>query len=581
MKKQNLTVTIFMSISILSAALLLITGTLWITSVQDRFKEEVSLIRLNELKKAKAEIKESVDALVQFIEYRQKITEQVIKEELKERVSNADSIINGIYQENKDKLSEQDIKAIIIETLRDIRFNGGRGYYFIDSLEGDVVLYPTIPESEGKNLLFLQDGHGSYALQQEIDLINRKGAGYIEGYWEKPGQAGENFKKITYVQGFEPYNWYFGTGEYVDNVTVQIQNEIKQYVNQLRYGASASQYIFIHDDKGIELANGLFPELIGINSIELQDINGVKVIQEQIAITESSNHGGFLTHYWSNSEGNGDIEKLTYVTAIQDWNWIIGSGIDMAFLDKLVADKQFELAAVVKDNVYKIIILLFLAFLLSLVIAKLAVSSINKNISLFVNHIEQSSRNLKMIDLEQVEYNDFIKLALVSNQMTQRINNLLYKDELTGLFNRRYINEKLAFAIVEAVINKKDISIIMLDIDNFKHINDAYGHQAGDQVLVEVSKVIQDTIRNTDYVGRYGGEEIIVILPESSNAIAIQVAESIRMNIERYIFVHINKAITISGGVFTSREMDVEDLIKNADNNLYKAKHNGRNQIVY
>lgn len=580
MKKQNLTVTIFISICLLAAITLLVTGGLWINAVQKRFQIEADQIREIHITNMQGEIKNSVNSLVKFIEYRKKLTESILKEDLRERVSNAESIIASIYEENNGKLPESQIKSIIVSALRNIRFNNGRGYYFIDTLAGDVVLYPTIPESEGQNLLNLQDERGNYPLQQEIELVKSQGSGYIEAYWKKPGTTQHDFKKITYVQAFEPYNWYIGTGEYVDDVTALIQEEIKEYVNQLSYGHLNSQYVFIHDMKGIEIANGLFPDMIGADSFELEDINGVKVAQEQINISQSEAQGGFLIHHWPKPDSNEVMEKLTYVTAVPDWQWVVGSGIDMHFIDQLVADKKLELEQVVQKEIYKIILLLVFIFLLSLLFAKIAVNSINKNISLFINHMEKSSSDLNTIDIETVEYNDFKNLAVVSNQMTDRINMLLYKDELTGLYNRRYINKIFTSLVDASITNEMDTSIIMIDIDYFKQINDKHGHQAGDSVLVKVAEIIQSTLRESDNVGRYGGEEIIIILPNTSNKTAFEIANRIRINIEKNDFADIHQHVTISGGICTSQTETATAMIKKADEYLYEAKENGRNRII-
>ena len=579
-KRQNLTITIFISICLLAAITLLITGSLWIHAVQERFKAESSQIRDIHILNMKTEIKNSVDSLVQFIEYRKQTTEDILKKDLHERVDNAYSIIQGIYEKNKGKLPPSEIKSQIIATLRDIRFNDGRGYYFIDTLKGEVILYPTIPNNEGKNLIDLQDDRGNYALREEIELVKKQGAGYLNGYWRKPGVSHSDFKKITYVRAFPPYNWYIGTGEYVDNVSSQIQNEIKAYVNQLNYGHFNQQYIFIHDTEGIELANGLFPEMIGQNNYDLEDLNGVKVFQEQLKISQSPQHGGFLTHYWPKPNNKGSMKKLTYVTSIPDWNWVVGSGIDMQFLENLVANKKLELQHYVRAEITKIILLLAFIFIISLLMAKLAVSSINKNITLFVKNMEKSSHNLSMIDVETVEYNDFKNLAVVSNQMTHRINTLLYKDELTGLFNRRYINKAFSSLVSQAMESKQNISLIMFDIDLFKEVNDQYGHQTGDVVLIKIAEIIQGTVRDNDYVGRYGGEEIVVILPNTENATTFEIAQRIRKKIEAHNFAQVDKIITISGGIVTSHKITADEMIKQADDKLYQAKNNGRNQIV-
>jgi len=579
-KRQNLTVTIFISICLLAAITLLVTGWLWINAVQQRVEAETAHIREIHTFNVKAEIKNSVDSLVRFIKYRKKATEDILKKDLHERVNNAHSVIQSIYEKNKGKLSDSEIKSQIVATLRHISFHEGRGYYFIDTLEGDVVLYPTIPSLEGTNLMDLQDDRGNYALREEIELVKKQGEGYLEGYWRKPGISDNDFKKITYVKAFTPYNWYVGTGEYVDIISTQIQNEIKTYVNQLSYGYFNQQYIFIHNTDGVELANGLFPEMIGKNNYDLEDLNGVKITQQQIEICEPPQNGGFLIHDWPKPNNGGTMKKLTYVTSIPDWNWIVGSGIDMQFLENLVANKKLELQYYEHDEITKIVLLLTFIFIISLLMAKLAVSSINKNITLFIENMEKSSHNLSMIDVEKVEYKDFKNLAVVSNKMTQRINTLLYKDELTGIYNRLYINKVFSSLVTTAIESKQDISLIMFDIDFFKEVNDLYGYQAGDAVLIKIAETIQSIARKNDYVGRYGGKELVVILPNTDNTTALEIAQRIRKKVEKHDFEQIDKAISLSGGLVTSHTITADEIMQQANDKLHQAQNKGGNQIV-
>ena len=200
-----------------------------------------------------------------------------------------------------------------------------RGYYFIDTLEGDVILYPLFPDSVGKNMLDLQDDNGEYVLREEIRIVKEQGEGYIEGYWERPGEDTDTkYRKITFVKAFEPYDWYLGCGEYVVDMVEQQQQELIDYVNSLNYGIDNEQYLFIHDYDGVEIANGMFPDLIGTNNIDLQDEHGTYVLKEQIVIADQAGTG-FLTHSWFDTDSSSQIEKLTYVGGIPEWRWVIGT----------------------------------------------------------------------------------------------------------------------------------------------------------------------------------------------------------------------------------------------------------------
>ncbi|KDR95527.1 PAS domain S-box-containing protein/diguanylate cyclase (GGDEF) domain-containing protein [Peptoclostridium litorale DSM 5388] len=154
------------------------------------------------------------------------------------------------------------------------------------------------------------------------------------------------------------------------------------------------------------------------------------------------------------------------------------------------------------------------------------------------------------------------------------------KDHLTGISNRGHI-----FGILKEVAKNipneyKSLSVVMCDADHFKSINDDYGHQIGDQVLTKIAETIKSSLRKGDHVGRYGGEEFLVILPNADKDNAVLVAERIRKDVENTLFHDGKIRMTISGGVAQyNTDGDYKEMIKRADDLLYKAKREGRNRI--
>ena len=151
-------------------------------------------------------------------------------------------------------------------------------------------------------------------------------------------------------------------------------------------------------------------------------------------------------------------------------------------------------------------------------------------------------------------------------------------DKLTGLYNRLYFNEMYNHLINRFQRNKIPFSLIILDIDNFKKINDTYGHEKGDTILKEVANKIKDSIRRSDLAFRYGGEELVVLLPDTSIKEAKEIAERIRKNVQNIKID--NKSVTISGGVGEYRGEDSIEFFKKVDSALYEAKNSGKNKIV-
>jgi diguanylate cyclase (GGDEF)-like protein len=152
-------------------------------------------------------------------------------------------------------------------------------------------------------------------------------------------------------------------------------------------------------------------------------------------------------------------------------------------------------------------------------------------------------------------------------------------DSLTGIYNRGYIFKVLEEILCSIPVNYYTVSIIMLDIDHFKRVNDEFGHQAGDDVLINIVKIISRNLKNTDYLGRYGGEEFLVILPNTGINGAFEMAERIRKDIENSLFYKNLLKLTISGGIAELNNDDINNIIKRADDLLYDAKKYGRNRI--
>ncbi len=152
-------------------------------------------------------------------------------------------------------------------------------------------------------------------------------------------------------------------------------------------------------------------------------------------------------------------------------------------------------------------------------------------------------------------------------------------DGLTKLNNHRTLIEYLNTSIVEAQRTKNALSIAIYDIDDFKKVNDSKGHVFGDYVLAKVAEIIKSNIREIDLAGRYGGEEFMVVFPNTELENAKHISERIRQSIEGYVFNEAVK-ITVSGGVKQYEGESPMELIQLADDNLYKAKKNGKNQII-
>lgn len=173
----------------------------------------------------------------------------------------------------------------------------------------------------------------------------------------------------------------------------------------------------------------------------------------------------------------------------------------------------------------------------------------------------------------------------IESDHIKRLESLANEDGLTEVYNHRFFQDALKKKLAEYEVNKKPISLIFIDIDYFKHYNDLYGHQKGDDLLKTIGRLLKDSIRKNDIVARYGGEEFAIILPETVEKDAVKIAENIRQKIENTYFYgeenQPNGKLTASIGisVFPDKAQNDVELIRYADDALYRAKFLNKNRV--
>ncbi len=216
---------------------------------------------------------------------------------------------------------------------------------------------------------------------------------------------------------------------------------------------------------------------------------------------------------------------------------------------------------------------------------------------IFLSSIQDSPNKVHGLDLgamdfiskpfEEADLKARVRVALRIKSLVDQLSSIGQVDALTGLRNRLYFDEQLSRQILAWKSHGGDLSLLMLDVDHFKKLNDNYGHLFGDRVLQGISRSIRNSLRASDVACRYGGEEIVVIMPQTDVAHATEIAERVRKSIANLTFNHRGEVVnvTISGGVACTpgiaspRMVAPHDLIHAADEALYKAKSEGRNQI--
>jgi two-component system cell cycle response regulator len=234
------------------------------------------------------------------------------------------------------------------------------------------------------------------------------------------------------------------------------------------------------------------------------------------------------------------------------------------------------------------------------------IRSLDRTRNLPILAITEPDNNLRMLRGLEIGVNDFLIRPIDKNELLARARSQVRKrryterlrdnvqlsiemaitDALTGLFNRRYMESHLGTLIEQASARGKPLATLVIDIDYFKAINDSHGHDAGDDVLRDFALRIKRSIRGIDLACRYGGEEFVIVMPETDMTVAAMVAERLRRRIAAEPFAIAQGSrripVTISIGIAGLRDKDdtPANLLKRADQALYRAKRDGRNRVV-
>lgn len=420
--KNSLYLTFFFSVMGAALFMAVAIGSFWIESELKGFDENARLLRDSYVAEQKNKVKNVVDQVIQQVKFRRDTVEQEIKKDLEGRVDEAVNLCRHLYKEYHETKNREELTALIRESLRTIRFNHGRGYYFIYDMQGKNVLLPNNPELEGKNLFSLQDDQGHFTVQRYLKIIREHGEGFMEWHWYRPGETSKMSKKIGFARLLKELDVFIGTGEYVDDAQKEVQKELLAYINTIRF--DRDNYVFVYDFDAITLAH-FKPENLGLDQWNFVDPNGVPVLQELIRISQEPD-GGFVQYVGTIKPETGrPSEKISYADSVPDWRWMIGAGVYLDDIELVLQQKHEKLQHKIKAHLLKAGTVLLLALIAIAFLTRILSQNLKRNVKAFTFFFETAAQKAIRMDEGMVHYNEFKYLAAPANHMLDERNRAL------------------------------------------------------------------------------------------------------------------------------------------------------------
>ena len=391
--------------------------------------------RVKELNEKKREIiKNKTIQYRDFIEYERINASADIKKELIDKVDFLINSINKIENMYRGKLSKEEIEGRIKDYVRSMNLNSGDGYFFIDTLNGYVVLRPMTPEIEGKSIMDIRNGEGRKIGLEMMEAMKKHNSSFLEYNWKRDKDSFEESPKITYIKKVEELGWYVGFGEYVESHEDDVKNKIINKIKNI--SRNENDYVFVADWNGNILAG----PGEGKNLLNVRDKNGIMVVQNLIEIAKKG--GGYFTYSMpenigvNNKEGK---EKISYILPIKQWKWYVGTG---DYIEEINAEKIYISRNALKDTIFKSSIIIFaaiVAFIISIIGYVLFSKKIVKEIRRFKENFKKQQNEYNKIDINEFEFNEFKELAENVNEMFEKKNE---NENKIKLLNEQLQNEK-------------------------------------------------------------------------------------------------------------------------------------------
>lgn len=352
----------------------------------------------------KKEIQREVLSVFNLIEHKEIMLEKALNEKIRERVYQAYNIAYTIYNQNKDEKTADEIKYLIANELKNLRYENDKTYFFINSNKGESILFnKNIEVGNYRNIWDLKDDNNQFIIQNQAKIAIEKKEGFIINNFIKPDSNDKIlYSKISFVKLFEPFDWHIGMGEYIDEIRKANQKELLEWISSIRFGKEGYLFVNTFDKKALVFDGKKLEIPLNYPNEEIFNMQLSQV---------KNKDGGFFSYKFKKLNSTKEFDKVAFVKSYDKYNWIIGTGV---YLDEMEAELKRKEIVFVKSikTQFIFIITIFILILIGVyLISENMAKYINTNITNLILSFETACKENKRIKTEDLTYKEFISLA--------------------------------------------------------------------------------------------------------------------------------------------------------------------------
>lgn len=430
-------------------------GFFWAVNEYQAYLESIDNIRHTYRNQYELRVKEELSKVVELINYRRQQNELRVERDIRERVQAAYTIASHNYRLYKDQKSSEELRSMIIEHLRPIRWDNGLGYYFTGRVkDGLIDLFADEPFFEGKTAIEFQNITGLDVVGDIIKIVREKEAGLYRYNLNKPQFPGKSFPKIAFIKYFPPLDWFIGAGIYNDELEEILQNEVLSRIRNIQFGKDGEVFCFRTD--GTILSNQ-DERLIGRSVKDLVAADDQEYGESFLATAVNGAKEGYVHYSVSRVSTERVHQKLGFVQLYPDWDWVLGTSMFMDAMEQTIAAQTAAYRGIAFKNVFTFLVLFAIAVAFLLLSTFFYSLKIKQGIDLFTNFFRAAADSNVKISPDDLSFREFEDLSHLANRMVEdRIKNetLLHRNELRldtllrlGMMEKYSLQEKYDFIL--------------------------------------------------------------------------------------------------------------------------------------